>query len=58
MTWPRLRSESVLGLGPVLQCLKVLFQAFYFRGVVSPDERGPSQNEIFSPGSEADGFGL
>lgn len=48
----------MLGLGPVLQCLKVLFQAFYFRGVVSPDERGPSQNEIFSPGSEADGFGL
>lgn len=48
----------MLGLGPVLQCLKVLFQAFSSRVFSSPAERGPSHNEMFSLGSEADGFGL
>lgn len=58
MTCPRSLSESELGLGPVLLCLKGLFPAFSLTGFSSPAEHGPSHNEMFSPGSEAGGFGL
>lgn len=50
------KSESELHLGPVSSVLK--FYSKIFQGFPVPAEHGPSHKEVFSSGSEADGFGL